>query len=471
MLINARARILPSVGSIIYNMACVNGFTPNLPYNGIRDILKKEFFDKSEETFPIFLKYLKEEADEFNPVLKGDPLLHISPESVLVTYVKQCVYSFRHRNQEGLQVYKRFNEKEQYTLQDEESGEYKGEADFLVDDNPYTSSDIIKWRKKIPYLLHKLHEKGKLYGISTISGFRAIYIIQNYMNTTNKFKDLIDIQPSYIIAQNIYEMDKYTGECTNILESNTGKFQQYFHHWLRGVPGYKDSVYENFLELLRICRSLNIDVEGLDPKEYGQQYINSIFSSYLIDNRDLIQTVDDINTDYKNTAYSIKRILINEVRNHLRDTPISAYLLTNEIEKRETTIDDLVVYLKSLIASTKLVYTEDNSNLSCIQHIFGAIDYINSYYDKGYVMDKKTNKIKIFNISKFKPGTRTPNAILTSTGYFVILPCDLNQEGILYLAASTVLEWNRVYDFKDSITLNGFMKKNLKFGEWEEFRC
>lgn len=158
-------------------------------------------------------------------------------------------------------------------------GEVRQITDLAVDMDATYGYDIHEAKSKLPYLLKRLHQKSIDLGCSLISIYGR-YLCVKVGTATPK--------PSHILATPIYQMDK-SGHVTAPYPP-TANHNKGFPEALQFVSGAypNDPYYKDLLEFGQVCSVLGIKLWCEDPKEYDQDFINSLTVTYIASNKDFL---------------------------------------------------------------------------------------------------------------------------------------------------------------------------------------
>lgn len=366
MIIDDRYKQLFTCGTILENVLYTSSskLCEHLPIHGYYEKMLNYFF-KSDDDFDKYCEYVKTCVD-YDPTKIFDkekntylnPIITKEHEIYIHKYLEQLKFSFY--NYTSQKSYKNMLnlDRETQTLINEE-GESITEAEMLEEKGTNKVVKLLKYKEKLPFLLKNLHEKGKRYGISTLSCIRAIML--------NPSKDKFTFRSMKMYG--IWKMDKVTGECTELLNISSGDFQYYFKHWILGT--YKDIFYNDLLEFISICSEIPIDMRNLDPKKYGQSFINKINNIYFIPNHELAARNQAVLCDIYNNYVSVpvKISLIDYLENNVccykseqRDIlSVTIETITNKNIITTTIFNEIILEnLKKINMLPKKFYFDEN---------------------------------------------------------------------------------------------------------------
>jgi hypothetical protein len=265
-------------------------------------------------------------------------------------------------------------------------------------------------------------------------------------------------------------MDKATGECTERLPHNSGLFQSVFQYWLLGRS--PDLVYGDLIEFMNICSRANIDLIGLDPREYGESYIRTLITAYITPNNELVGRETQVRTDQ---AFAAGNNIAADVKRSLSNISLSGYLsgVSREAAERQTATTSnvsLVTDIISMVKSSRLWALPPITDLSAyLYKTTKQFEYINGMFIDG-VYCTKDAKLKYFNMEQvIKESQKTlgTHALLFSTGHFVLVT--KSRDGFLYIPLNFFKQY---YELKDDPTkmVNAFNieneRKSYSWGEW-----
>lgn len=453
MIIDNRKKQLFTCGTIISNVLYTNDdrICANIPIHGCYNKMQKYFSGDGFGSFEKFCDYIENDAIDYNPLKAVDKKtgLHLTPliteehEESIHLYIEQLRYSFyRHITSRSYKNIESVN-METHTVVNEE-GESVHESYFLQDEEYDETLKIEMYRKKLPYLLINLHNKGKCYGISTLSCIRAAMLDK----TIRRFKF------SNMKKYGIWKMD-YSGECTQLLESNNGHFQKYFQKWLEGFK--KDITYYDLEEFMYICNKVNIDFLNLDPKKYGQKFIDKLNCCYLTPDKELtarnIAAIADKNCLYDNK--SLEYLDISYIADYIEDC-----LEIGESDNLNITIDN---FMNSFISQQGLFNETVYNNLLKHEIVFSKPDF-----DEKGILTDKYDYIKILSVSKLMNDDYFLNktAIYHKSGYLILVYG--TSDTMIYLPPCLINEY--IYadmsGIDKSVISFSYNRKKLKWGEW-----
>lgn len=463
MLVQTTLQDIPTAGKITCLAARVHNHikVENTPFTGVLDTITS--FIKDNEELSRFLSFLQDTQPDFRPGRKASsPFLDDAAQARFEEYIGESVYSFRTYNTKGDRAYKQNNEEVFNTLFNDEGDAYS-EQDNIMNVQVNNPMERAKWRRKLPALLHSLHNKGKIYGISTLSCIRAMAFYRS------QGKNVQDMTPGHFISYGIYKMDSKTGECTEKLEQNSGLFQSVFQHWLLGKK--PDMVYKDLIEFMNICEKANIDLVGLDPREYGESYIRTLITAYITPNKELVRRETQSRADKALIAggnispdvlrslgsISLSKYLSGQKHNHSANGPQNSAV---------SLATDIVSMVKSSTLWTKPVITELSAHL---YKITKDLNFINGIFIDG-VYCFKDSSIKPINVEQvIRLSTRTlgTQAILLSTGYFVLIT--RNSDGFLYIPLSIFEQYYKTKDDREKAVRTFSIENERKGYEWGEW--
>ncbi len=461
MLLERTQRMIPTFEKITSEVLKYddNFKTPHTPFFGYMTQMSKYIRDSSE--YARFLDYVQEELPDFNPLNVKDenglPIIHSGiledvKQEFIEKYLDNLKYSFYSRAKEGNNAYMRYNGTNVFTLTDSESGKSVLETEDLVDygENKITLTNM---RRRIPALLKSIHDKGKIYGISALSCARAMILIGASKEYT----------PSQLLARKIYLMDTHTGECTKVLETNSGKFQKYFKGWLNGED--KDIAYYDLLEFIDICNKVGINMASLNPVDYGEAYINSLVVDFITPNNELSVRCECLKKDY---GISFNQSIVNHVRESIDKVSLSEYLKGNmDYSFLDNTVSDLVNTINLINSSPIYDLPPDKTCLITFRKINGFT--MSHFWEDGILIKHRGIPFKI-NVSKGTKNLYYKEAILHISGTLVLITD--KKDVLYYLPINVYSDYLEDIKSKDNtyVTTNVDNESiKLKWGEW--LRC
>lgn len=463
MLVQTSLQELPSVGKSTYLAARIHNHVKveNTPFTGVLDTITA--FIKDTEELSRFFVYLRDIRPDFCPQKKTKHIyLDDADQISFEEYVKESIYSFRNYNLNGDRIYKQNNEAVFNTLVGDDGESYSEQENIMAvqSNNPIERRN---WQRKLPALLKRLHDKGKFYGISTLSCARAMAIYKSLG------KNVQDMKPAHFISYGVMKMDKVTGECTELLTQNSGLFQSTFQHWLLGkMP---DLAYGDLIEFIHICSRTNIDLAGIDPKEYGESYIRTLITAYITPNKELASRETDARTD---RAVVLGHINAVDVKRSLGNISLSGYLSGKNSEAATnsgrgagvSSTTDIISMVKSSNLWQQPSIRDLQENMFKLTKQF---EYIHGMFIDG-VFCTKNAELMFMDIQQvicdLQKGLGT-KALLFSTGHFVLMT--KNRDGFLYIPHNF---FRMYFEMKDDPTksVRTFNieneRKNYSWGEW-----
>jgi hypothetical protein len=463
MLVQTSLQEIPTVGKTTCLAARVHNHVKveNIPFTGVLDTITS--FIKDNEELSRFISFLKDTQPDFRPGKKAaSPFLDDAMQLSFEEYVGESVYSFRTYNTRGDRAYKQNNEEVFNTLLNEEGDAFSEQDNIMIVqfNNPMERT---KWKRKLPALLHSLHNKGKLYGISTLSCVRAMAFYRS------QGKNVQDMTPGHFISYGVYKMDNKTGECTEKLEQNSGLFQSSFQHWLLGKR--PDMVYRDLIEFMNICEKANIDLVGLDPREYGESYIRTLITAYITPNKELVRRETQSQAD---KAVITGSNISHDILRSINSISLSKYLSGQNNsaggEQLQNTAISPETDIISMVKSSQLWAQPEITELSAhLYKITKNLDFINGVFIDGVYCTKDSN-IKPINAEQvIRVSTKTlgSRAILFSTGHFVLIT--RNSGGFLYIPFSLFEQYFKTKDDPEKSVVSFNLEKGRKGYEWGEW--
>lgn len=463
MFVQTTLQEIPTVGKATCLAARVHNHVKveNTPFTGVLDTITS--FIKDNEELSRFVTFLKDAQPDFRPGKKSkSPFLEDARQASFEEYVGESVYSFRTYNTRGDRAYKQNNDEVFNTLFNDEGDSYS-EQDSIMDVQINNPMERTKWKRKLPALLHSLHDKGKLYGISTLSCIRAMAFYRS------QGKNVQDMSPGHFISYGVYKMDSKTGECTEKLEQNSGLFQSAFQYWLLGKR--PDMVYKDLIEFINICEKANIDLVSLDPREYGESYIRTLITSYITPNREIVRRETQSRAD---KAFIAGGNISPDVLRSLNSVSLSKYLggqknESTSLQPQNSSVS-LTTDIISMVKSSKLWSQPVITDLSAyLYKITKNLDFINGIFIDGIYCtnDSSIKLIDAEQVIRISTKTLGTQAILFSTGYFVLIT--RNRDGFLYIPLSLFEQYYKTKnDPEKTITAFNIDKgrKGYEWGEW-----
>lgn len=463
MLLQTNLQEIPTAGKTTCLAARVHNHVKveNTPFTGVLDTITS--FIKDNEELSRFISFLKDAQPDFRPGKKSaSPFLDDAAQASFEEYVSESVYSFRAYNTRGDRAYKKNNEEVFNTLFNDEGDAYS-EQDNIMNVQANNPMERMKWKRKLPALLHSLHNKGKLYGISTLSCVRAMAFYRS------QGKNVQDMSPRHFISYGVYKMDSKTGECTEKLEQNAGLFQSTFQHWLLGKK--PDMAYRDLIEFMNICERVNIDLVGLDPREYGESYIRTLITAYITPNKELVRRETQSIMD---KAFIAGNNISPDVLRSINSISLSRYLSGSQnmsaAGQLQSSAVSLTTDIISMVKSSKIWSQPVITELSAyLYKITKDLDFINGMFIDGIYCntDSSIKPINVEQVIRLSTRTLGTKAFLLSTGYFVLIT--RNSDGFLYIPLNMFEQYYKTKDDREK-TIRTFSLENERKGyEWGEW--
>lgn len=470
---------LPEVGKITSDVLNIDRKSSILPFKEIGSEVRNRFkCNDVYEKYQLYIDYIKNECPDFSPIqakLKNPEgvsikrLEDVHPYDIQV-YLERAIYSFNKRKEEGFADFKRKNTHSTGVLSNTASNDDDSETlmSEILEEKRNNNIQVSRWKNKLIYLLVRLHEKGKIFGISTLSCIRAMVILSEANPSIKKYKI------SSLIAYGIWKMDCITGECTEKYVSNTGKLQQYFQYWLNGTPGYKDIFYEDMCEFIDICQKdkLNIDLANINPIELGEQYIRKFKSSYLPQNDSIARTIYTFIHDRENSNNMKNIKTLNPIyQEKLKSKQISKFLLNvtqNGEDSYENDIPYLIEHSKNLFMQSSISKDSISSGITILYKVFGIESISNFYYDNGFMYDNRTASIRIFNISKVLGiNNSVYNCIYHNSGNMIKILDTFGEDFLIYCPIALLFQYKEaaLQNTTSNIFKYSIDGKKLSWGE------
>jgi len=453
MIIDDRYKLLfadkSTISSVLYTSD--KSMCENLPVHGHYETMKKYFAGDENGNFERFCEYVDKEAADYNPTVIKDkltgeylsPIITGSHEPYIYKYLEQLRFSFYRHTTPRSYKNTEIAYMENFDIVNEE-GESVPQSFFLEEKRDNSSEMLKEYRKKLPYLLINIHNKGKCFGISTLSCIRAAMLD----NTVRAFNF------SNMKKYGILQMSRATGKCTRLLTANNGDFQRYFNGWLKGR--YKDIAYKDLLEFIRICLEINVDLKNLDPREYDQDYIDSIECDYFTPNDEIvarnIEAAADKKSEYGNKSleYEDSTYIVPYIEDKLIKNEKDEVLITTETVMNSF-IGSYSVFNRSVFEILKQAKITDGGE----------------YFDENGFLTDSTGNIKLLVPDALKDeNIFDKKAVYHKSGYMILI--SQSTDSLTYLPPKLTAEYSSVLnDGADlgliSFTYNGTKRK---WGEW-----
>jgi len=429
---------------------------PVFPFNGFMTELREKYFtdSRSPNEFYNFVDYLKEDVPDFqlSKYQKSNlEKLEDVTREMLFAYVGNCVYSYRYRTNEGKQAYDRYHTR---LIRDVSSDAASEDSDFSMGDYIFEQNDginratLIRYKKELPYLLVRMHEKSKLCGVSVFSIARALS-----MELDKSFHVSVSTNTN-LINRGIYRMNS-DGTIGKRYNSATGMFQNEIQYWLRGQHEYRDVYYTAMCEFLDICRKLNIDLAPENPELYDESFMRRLLGEKIIPNQMLIATMHRLRKSYDGSPQAL---LID----NLFETVSPKDFLSNDMLDDEGTINPIVEVMQ-LYDQSRLPKIPDADAM--FKKLFGASKLIDCAYKGSLQVDRDTLKPRYYSLMAVEniENFYVEPLLYTREGY-LLFPAVTDRNQLLFLSINHVMMFKE-YGSVLSITLDG--RKELKCGDYQ----
>lgn len=284
------------------------------------------------------------------------------------------------------------------------------------EDYEVQAQEIDKVKERIAYIIKMLHEESKSCGYHLMS--YAIAIAAAYERNTQVVGYVINPRDIYIQYQPNHE-----GKKIKVYDvSEDGKhLYQITQNKNRGadimqwVKGYKESrdIYRDMVdELIVLCKDVNLPLDKEDPRDYLEDNINQIVSTYLLENRTYMRQLKA--SLHKETYDSIKNIDIFDYKPNI---PKYAKEESESVKKgrRISEIYDNCIKTISLYQAAKhpRIHARDNVD------VFKSLKYL-------FEMHNTTSPIKLqYNEDDLKRLQTQDGFLCYPSGNFVILNVSL----------------------------------------------
>lgn len=465
MIIQATKRNLFNEGKIIYKVILTAQYQPveGTPFTGYYDTICK-YLQTSEDgnDFDKFCDYIKYDCTDFNPNKKidkstgryFDPILQSKQQEALENYINNLRFSF-YKNSKELYSKLAFQQRYQEVRMVPGNDGEISESELYEEEHILDVVDIERMRSKLPVLLKSLHDFGKSLGYSAISGIASLQSA-GLNKGSYSWRDLG--------KPGIYTMNKNSGKCGDKLQSQNANVKE-FLDWLFGREPHHIA-YKDLKEFIYILDTLNIDIRDIDPREYDQDYIDTLVSDYITPNSELVA---------RNiwATYKPNKMLSSSIRNVINNTSLSAYLradfdIGTQIKKSELT--PIAQFLMKCNNST-LTDGELNAEAINAYTVYGLIPKNRANWsDDGYYTSRG-GMIQLIDISMISDkhsykGNR--KAILHKSGHlFIYKP---NSSFLEYLPPDLAIRYlvnsKKCADGTMSIKIQIGGRKSYDWGTW-----
>ena len=453
MIIDNRYKRVLTCGSVIRNVLFTsdNEMCEHLPVHGYYESMKRHFAGDDGGNFERFCEYIEKEAADYDPTVITDemtkeylsPIITESHEPYIHKYLDQLRFSFyRHTSTRSYKNIEAVNiESKDIT---NEEGESVPQTFFLEEKKDETEAEIKYYRKKLPFLLINLHNKGKCFGISTLSCIRAAMLD----GTVRAF------HYSNMKKFGIWKMNKVTGKCMEVLTASNGHFQNYFKDWLNGK--YKDIAYSDLEEFIRICNSLNVDFNSLDPREYDQDFIDSLECEYFTPNNELVARNIEAQAD-KRREYG------NDSLEYTDSSYIFPYIEKRLKRAAESNIELTVEAVMNSFIGAFGVFNKSNFEILKYLDITDGGEYFD---ENGFLTDSYGSLMLLDASVLMNDNMQDRSAIYHKAGYLVIVSDSRNT--ITYLPPKLTAEYVGILNEGINKELVSFTYNGVKrtWGEW-----
>jgi hypothetical protein len=404
-------------GKVIYRVLISPQYQPaeGTPFTGYYEKMYQFIKTRGDEMdFDRFCDYILHDCADFNPTKQLDnqgrpcgPILHPNQQGAIQKYLENLIYSFYAHNK-AFYTKQAFQKRYQEirVITDDEDQEIS-ESELLEEEHILDSIDIERMRSRLPVLLKSLHDFGKSIGYSVIS---CVSAMQNSGFGKKKY------QWSDIGDYHIWNMNKTTGKCIQVIHKQNDNMK-YLLKWLSGQDPY-NIAYRDLQDFIYILITLNIDIRNIDPREYDQDYIDTLVSDYITPNSELVS---------RNVWASFKpnNLLSSSVRSIINNTSLSAYLradfnLEDQIKKVELNSMEQFILACNNTSFTDAPYSQE---MYSMYMNYGLIPKeLPLWSDDGYLMSHSgaIKLIDVSNLYKPQPGNPKRVAIMHKSGYLFL---------------------------------------------------
>jgi hypothetical protein len=167
---------------------------------------------------------------------------------------------------------------------DDENDELVSEADLAMERERVSWSLSAQYQDKMISTLKRLHTASKRPGDPTHISLISAIIAYEKCKAFSEKKSIPSI--GLVLGYGVLKYNKDGSWGAPISQNDT--FRDVFN-WLEGNDP-DDPLFKNAMELVRMCEELGIKLANEDPYDYGEEFISSLISTHITENRDYFIT-------------------------------------------------------------------------------------------------------------------------------------------------------------------------------------
>ena len=242
--------------------------------------------------------YSKRDEGYRDTILLYSKNLHDIHPSWIEHWIENMMYSVRY-NDNGAEYLARSNFTQQNILVDNDEGtsaeEFEMQMDHSVDE--ISISQYVKYRKRAIYLVKVLSMLGARHGVhmmSLICAHERAKYLRASGNSGSINKNAGKAKQSEILQHGVYQCN-LSGSPAEIEPgvyatwANKGEYSSWAHPFITGDYDPVDAkYYKDYLELLRLCYILDIDLRKEDASKYTAKTLNELAVVYIKGNSDYL---------------------------------------------------------------------------------------------------------------------------------------------------------------------------------------
>lgn len=466
------------------------------PYDGMMYIVRKQCGNLHGEPFDMqdMIEYVSNHYSDYDPASQkpavGTPyfsrdkaereactefatrLEDIHP-SWIANYVQSLLIGYK-RNPAGRSRHMKAMAAN-ITFTDDENDKSIEETELVTDADNTTTYDIDTAKRKLPYLLKRVHWKSRELETSLISMYGQFLRVKQYKETVN---------PRDLLRNDRYRVWKMTssGDVVTTFTENDNHnsiFPEAFKFVTGAYP--TDPYYVDLLEFGRACDALGISLWLEDPRDYDQKFMDNFIVDYIKSNNDFLWN----NRMLSSTVIgALRTVSTNDIENDIllpdEDSIIYSLIMrirdTTEKEAqmafRGMAVPDVVTtFFISYVALskdeglkvTRSVFQSANPNKkikvpTCVPNC----QCMNTT-DGFYCLPGQSNPY-VFDTRSFMMFQGNSHAILHSSGYLLLLGS--RNSLVKYCHVADAVAYIRTVLVRGATAIGSLLNDGKQVGEW-----
>lgn len=162
-----------------------------------------------------------------------------------------------------------------------------------TDIHSYSEATKAKAREQLPYVIKRLHNLSRYCGIHMLSMIAAYVKAKKENTLRQQAGSSMLLKKNAVIAKGVYKCNPDGTIGSRIDVSNKNKRASDMFDWLHGTSNTYPSYKEDYLNFVRYCDILNIDLYEDDFTKYDKQFVDSLVVTTLTPNHQYNQAVFD----------------------------------------------------------------------------------------------------------------------------------------------------------------------------------